>query len=360
MAMDEPALIEVHALKKHFPVKGSGWGSKRQYVRALDGVDLRLISGETLGVVGESGSGKSTLGRTIVRLETETAGEIRFEGESLASLRGERFRAFRQAVQMVFQDPYSSLNPRMTVGEALAEPLRTHGLARGAGDARDQVAELLRRVGLQPEMASAHPHAFSGGQRQRIGIARALGLRPRVLICDEAVSALDVSVQAQILNLFNQLKRELSLTYLFISHDLSVIRYIADRVAVMYLGQIVELAPAASLFAEPLHPYSRALIAARPSRRAERAGPRTVLTGEIPSPINPPAGCRFHTRCPDALPQCREQVPELVKISEQRWARCIRVTPLPATRSGSAAPSESAPLASIPTGGRAIAMERPC
>lgn len=317
----EQPLIEVRHLKKHFPVKGSGWGRQRQYVRALDGIDLQLLRGETLGVVGESGSGKSTLGRTIVRLEAETAGEVRFDGKLVSTLNGEGFRAFRQAVQMVFQDPYSSLNPRMTVGEAIAEPLRTHRLAGSASAARERVADLLRRVGLQPEMASAHPHAFSGGQRQRIGIARALGLNPRVLICDEAVSALDVSVQAQILNLLERLKRDLGLAYLFISHDLGVVRHVSDRVAVMYRGRIVEMATRDALFAAPGHPYTQLLLAAAPAPhpRARRA----PGAGSVPAEVAPPeGGCAFAPRCPLASARCAAEAPALTSRDGARLVAC--------------------------------------
>ena len=316
------ALLEVRGLKKYFGLKKSLFQRQRKYVHALDGIDVDLMEGETLSVVGESGSGKSTLGRTIVRLEQATAGSIRYQGRDLSGLHGAQAQEFRQQIQMVFQDPYASLNPRLTVGHALAEPMLVHRKAESRAAARQAVGELLLRVGLRPEMASSYPFAFSGGQRQRIGIARALSLSPRVLICDEAVSALDVSVQSQILNLFNQLKKDLGLTYLFITHDLAVVRYMSDRVMVMYLGQVVELAPRDAFFKRRLHPYTRALISAAPIASTGVREPKVILHGEIPNAIDPPAGCRFHTRCPNVMKDCRHLEPQLREIEPGHHVRC--------------------------------------
>ncbi len=316
------ALLEVRGLKKYFGLKKSLFQRERKYVHALDGIDVDLMEGETLSVVGESGSGKSTLGRTIVRLEQATAGSIRYQGRDLSGLHGAQAQEFRQQIQMVFQDPYASLNPRLTVGHALAEPMLVHRKAENRVAARQAVGELLLRVGLRPEMASSYPFAFSGGQRQRIGIARALSLSPRVLICDEAVSALDVSVQSQILNLFNQLKKDLGLTYLFITHDLAVVRYMSDRVMVMYLGQVVELAPRDAFFKRRLHPYTRALISAAPIASTGVREPKVILHGEIPNAIDPPAGCRFHTRCPNVMKDCRHLEPQLREIEPGHHVRC--------------------------------------
>ena len=316
------ALLEIRGLKKHFALKKRMFQRQARYVHALDGIDLDLLEGETLGVVGESGSGKSTLGRAIVRLEVPTAGQIRFEGRDVGMVRGADRQLLRERIQMVFQDPYASLNPRLSVGHALAEPMLVHGKLAGRKAAAQAVGELLRQVGLRPEMAASYPHAFSGGQRQRIGIARALALGPKILICDEAVSALDVSVQSQILNLFNKLKKELDLTYLFITHDLSVVRYVSDRVMVMYLGQVVELAPRDPFFARRLHPYTRALISAAPIASTAAREERIVLQGEIPSAIDPPAGCRFHTRCPQVMDACRRLEPELREIEPRHFVRC--------------------------------------
>ena len=316
------ALLEIRGLKKYFGLKKSFLQRERGYVHALDGIDVDLMQGETLSVVGESGSGKSTLGRTIVRLETPTEGSVRFEGQDISQLRGQGAQRLRQNVQMVFQDPYASLNPRLSVGHALAEPMLVHGKVQNRHEAREAVSQLLERVGLRPEMANSYPFAFSGGQRQRIGIARALSLGPKVLICDEAVSALDVSVQSQILNLFNQLKRDLGLTYLFITHDLAVVRYISDRVMVMYLGQVVELAPRDAFFEKRLHPYSRALISAAPLASTRRREPKIILQGEIPNAINPPSGCRFHTRCPQATAVCQAVEPALREIEPGHHVRC--------------------------------------
>ncbi|MEO7241451.1 MAG: oligopeptide/dipeptide ABC transporter ATP-binding protein [Variovorax sp.] len=316
------ALLEIRGLKKYFGLKRPMFQRAHQYVHALDGIDLDLCEGETLSVVGESGSGKSTLGRTVVRLENPTEGTIRYQGQDVRSLRGARAQEYRQQIQMVFQDPYASLNPRLTVGHAIAEPMLVHHKAPDRRAAKHAVGELLKRVGLRPEMASSYPFAFSGGQRQRIGIARALSLNPKILICDEAVSALDVSVQSQILNLFNQLKTELGLTYLFITHDLSVVRHISDRVMVMYLGQVVELAPREAFFTRRLHPYSKALIAAAPIASTAPREARILLQGEIPNAIDPPAGCRFHTRCPLVMDRCRESQPELREIELGHHVRC--------------------------------------
>ena len=316
------ALLEIRRLTKHFPLAKGLFQKQTRFVHALDGVDLDLMEGETLGVVGESGSGKSTLGRVIVRLEEPTSGEVRFMGQDLTGLRGAERQAFRQRIQMVFQDPYASLNPRLSVGHALAEPMLVHGKVAGRKEAAAAVGALLEQVGLQPEMASSYPHAFSGGQRQRLGIARALSLKPKILICDEAVSALDVSVQSQILNLFNKLKRELDLTYLFITHELSVVRYVSDRVMVMYLGQVVELAPRDAIFTRRLHPYTRALISAAPIASTAPREARTILQGEIPSAIDPPPGCRFHTRCPKVMDVCKQVEPALAEIEPRHFVRC--------------------------------------
>jgi oligopeptide transport system ATP-binding protein len=273
-------------------------------------VDFTLHAGETLALVGESGSGKSTIGRLILRLIEPTAGQVEIDGKALFALKPKALRALRRDVQIIFQDPYGSLNPRMTVGAMLAEPLRLHGLASGRA-VEGAVADLMRLVGLQPDQANRYPHEFSGGQRQRVGIARALAVQPRIIVCDEAVSALDVSIQAQIVNLLADLRKARGLAYLFISHDLAIVRHIADRVAVLYLGRIVELAPAAELFANPRHPYTRALLSAIPTPDPTARRERTLLTGEPPSPINLPGGCSFHPRCPFAVERCRTETPAL-------------------------------------------------
>ncbi len=298
-------LLELEGVARHFPVRDA-LGRRRGAVRAVDGVSLAVAPGEVLAVVGESGCGKSTLGRLMLRLEEPDAGAVRFGGEDLRALPAAALRARRRHLQMIFQDPYASLDPRMTVGQAVAEPLRLHGIVPRAGEG-ERVAGLLRRVGLRPEHAGRWPHEFSGGQRQRIAIARALASGPRLIVGDEPVSALDVSVQAQVINLLQDLIRELGLAFVLISHDLAVVRHVADRVAVMYLGQIVEQGPAEQVFGDPRHPYTRALLASVPG-----AGTRgAVLTGDLPSPINPPAACRFHTRCPHAENVCRATAPPL-------------------------------------------------
>jgi oligopeptide/dipeptide ABC transporter ATP-binding protein len=291
-------LLEVQDLKVWFPITGGILRRRTGWVRAVDGVTFTIRRGETLGLVGESGSGKTTIGRTIVRITSPMEGAVRMDGVDLLSLHGETLRKRRRKFQMVFQDPYSSLDPRQTVGDILAEPLRVHGLAGGGGRTK-RVAELLELVGLDPAFVERYPHEFSGGQRQRIGIARALAVEPDLIVCDEPISALDVSIQAQVINLLERLQGELGLTYLFIAHDLAVVRHIADRVAVLYLGKIVEIAPSDILYSDPRHPYTVALLSAVPvpDAAAERSRRRIILKGDIPSPSDPPSGCRFHTRC---------------------------------------------------------------
>ncbi|MBN9266173.1 MAG: dipeptide ABC transporter ATP-binding protein [Hyphomicrobium sp.] len=322
-ATDE--VLRVSDLKVHFPIM-SGVLFKREIatVKAVDGVSFALNRGETLGLVGESGCGKSTTGLAVLRMLTPTAGRILFEGADIAKHDAAAMRAVRRRMQMVYQDPYGSLNPRMTVRDIILEPLEVHGLANDRPAARARVDELLRLVGLLPDMADRYPHEFSGGQRQRIGIARALALEPTLIVCDEPVSALDVSIQAQVVNLFMDLQERLGLTYLFIAHDLAVVRHISDRIAVMYLGRIVEIARRDELYARPLHPYTQALLAAVPvaDPEVEAARPRMIVTGEVPSALRPPPGCRFHTRCPSAMPVCKTIDPELTDLSNGRAVAC--------------------------------------
>jgi len=305
--MSEP-LLRVEDLRVHFPVRSGVLARVTAAVKAVDGVSFEIAPGETLGLVGESGCGKTTVGRSLLRLLEPTAGRVFFDGREVTGMQGGELRKLRRDMQMVFQDPYSSLNPRMTVGEIVGEAMRVHGLARGR-ELEERVASVLDRVGLSPDFRHRYPHEFSGGQRQRIGVARALALEPRLIVCDEAVAALDVSIQAQILNLLQDLQDELSLTYLFISHDLNVVRHLADRIAVMYLGRIVETAESDALFADPRHPYTQALISANPVPDPDAVVETVTLEGEVPSPLDPPSGCAFHPRCPRVMDVCSAVAP---------------------------------------------------
>jgi len=323
-------LLEVEDLQKHFPVtRGIIFQKQIASVKAVDGVTFTVSAGETLGVVGESGCGKSTTGRCVLRLIEPTAGEIWFEGRNVTALDRTALRALARDMQIIFQDPYASLNPRMTVSQILTEPLALHGLVPPARR-RERVEELLRLVGLEPRFARRYPHEFSGGQRQRIAIARALAVEPKLVICDEPVSALDVSIRSQILNLLRDLQDRLKLAYIFVSHDLAVVKHIADRVAVMNLGTIVETAAAEALFAAPRHPYSRALLSAIPVPKPKAKRSRIVLQGELPSALNPPQGCRFHTRCPYVIGRCRSEVPQLSEDGTGHATACHRTAELPA------------------------------
>jgi oligopeptide transport system ATP-binding protein len=317
------SLVEVKDLYKYFPIHAGLMSRHVADVRAVDGVSFSIREGETLGLVGESGSGKTTIGRLLLRLLPATKGEIVFENRDVLAMKRNEIRRLRRSVQIIFQDPFASLNPRMSIGEIIAEPLRIHGIASGkAAEAR--VRELLALVGLQPYHANRYPHEFSGGQRQRVGIARALAVDPRFIVCDEPVSALDVSIQAQVINLLEDLQEKFGLTYLFIAHDLSVVRHISTRVAVMYVGKIVELADRDALYQTPLHPYTQALLSAIPipDPVLEKRRKRIVLTGDIPSPVNPPPGCRFHTRCPVAFERCKTEEPALREYAPGHFAAC--------------------------------------
>ena len=320
----QPAtLLRVEGLRKHFPIMKGVFRRQVGSVKAVDGLDFEIFEGETLGLVGESGCGKSTAGRVILKLYPATAGRVEFKGQDISKLEGDALRRMRPRMQMVFQDPQDSLNPRMTVGSIISEPILEHGVAKGS-ERRERVESLLQAVGLNPHYTNRYPHEFSGGQRQRIGIARALALNPEFIVCDEPIAALDVSIQAQVVNLLEDLQSELGLTYLFISHDLSMIRHIADRVAVMYLGKIVELASSTTLYREPLHPYTRALLSAVPIHdpELEEKRERIILTGDVPSPANPPSGCGFRTRCPVAKPECAHSEPEWRELRPGHRVAC--------------------------------------
>ncbi len=314
-------LLEVENLKKYFPVRGGIFGKTTAHVKAVDGVSFTLRKGETLGLVGESGSGKSTTGRAILRLIEPSGGRVRFDGQDVLTLGKKDLRALRRRMQIIFQDPYASLNPRMTVGSIVGEPFAIHKIASGEERAH-RVEALLMRVGLSADQMRRYPHEFSGGQRQRIGVARALALNPEFIIGDEPVSALDVSVQAQVINLLEDLQKEFGLSYLIIAHDLSVVRHISHRIAVMYLGKIVEIADNEALYGDPLHPYTEALLSAVPVPDPRRKRKRIVLMGDIPSPINPPSGCVFHTRCPIAEARCKTELPELRTLPDGRMLAC--------------------------------------
>ncbi len=320
-AGDPNVLLEVNNLVKHFPIKGGVLRRTVAHVKAVDGVSFFIRRGETLGLVGESGCGKTTTGRTVLRLERATAGEVLFEGKDVLKAGRKQLKALRRDMQIVFQDPYASLDPRLTIGESVAEGLVIHRIGTAA-ERRERVREVLARVGLHASQMSRFPHEFSGGQRQRIGIARALIMEPKLIVCDEPVSALDVSIQSQVLNLLKNLQREFGLTYLFIAHNLAVVEHISDRVGVMYLGKVVELAGRDDLFREPLHPYTRALISAIPHPDPTRRRERIVLQGDVPSPINPPAGCRFHPRCWIARDICKEQEPAFEEKKKGHWVAC--------------------------------------
>jgi len=335
MSANNSTLLSIRDLKVHFDLGGGGLLDKllgknpeKRVVKAVDGVSLEIYEQETLGLVGESGCGKSTLGRAILRLTEPTAGQVFYRDRDLAHLSQRQLREQRRHLQIIFQDPYASLNPRMTVGQIVGEPLETFRLARGR-EVEKRVQELLETVGLSKRFVKRYPHEFSGGQRQRIGIARALAVDPDFIVADEPISALDVSIQAQIMNLLDRLRREKNLTYLFISHDLRAIRHVSDRVAVMYLGKLVEIAEAKSIYKEPLMPYTKALISAVPvpDPQVEATRQRIMLEGDVPSPINPPSGCPFHTRCPYAIDVCKDVVPSLVEIKPSHFAACIRISP---------------------------------
>jgi oligopeptide transport system ATP-binding protein len=317
----DSSLLKIEGLKKYFPIQGGIFSKTVGYVKAVDGVSFHVDKGEIMGLVGESGCGKTTVGRLILRLYEPTAGEIYFEGANISKLSGHEMRNARKILQIIFQDPYGSLNPRMTIGDIIGEPLLIHNIAKGK-EREQRVADILETVGMSPRYMKRYPHEFSGGQRQRIGIARALALNPKLIVCDEPVSALDVSIQAQVINLLEDLQGKFGFTYLFIAHDLSVIKHISDRVAVMYLGKIVELANTEELYGNPLHPYTEALLSAVPIPDPSLNRKRIVLEGDVPSPINPPSGCHFRTRCKYAKKICIEEEPPLIELARGHYVAC--------------------------------------
>jgi len=326
MSKNNNTLVEVQDLTVYFPVHvGSILKRKIGNIKAVDGINFRIAQGETMGLVGESGSGKTTTGQAILQIDQPTGGKIFFEGEEVTGLSKKEIRQLRRSMQMIFQDPFGSLNPRMKVGNIIGEPLKVHNMAKSKAEYRDRVTELLLVVGLDPAMGERYPHEFSGGQRQRIGVARALAVRPRFIVCDEPVSALDVSIQAQIINLLEELQEQFNLTYLFIAHDLAVVRHISDRIAVMYLGEIVEIASRVDLYRNPFHPYTRALLAAvpipNPTLEAQRE--HILIHGEIPSPLNPPSGCHFHPRCLEAKAECSVQIPTMKEVVPGHFVTCL-------------------------------------
>jgi oligopeptide transport system ATP-binding protein len=320
-------LLKVENLVKSFPIYGGLFGLEKAAVKAVQGVSFEIQKGETLGLVGESGCGKSTLGRCLIRLIDTTSGKIEFNGRDITHTKGKELRSLRRKMQIIFQDPYASLNPRMTIGALLEEPLIIHGICDSEKDRKDRIKQLIETVGLRPEVLSRYPHEFSGGQRQRVGIARALAVDPELIICDEPVSALDVSIQAQVINLLMDLQQKMGLTYIFIAHDLKVVEHVSTRVAVMYLGKIVEMAEANDLYLQPQHPYTKALLSAIPvpDPHPPNKENRIILAGDVPSPINPPRGCQFHPRCPSAIIECQSIVPQLETRLSDHSAACIRL-----------------------------------
>jgi oligopeptide transport system ATP-binding protein len=326
MTTENEILLRVENLKKYFPITRGVFQRHVGDIKAVDGISFFVRRGETLGLVGESGCGKTTTGRTILQLYRPTEGQVYFEGQDLSVTKGEQLRRMRRRMQMIFQDPYASLNPRMTIGSIVGEPLEVHNIAKGK-EKRERVQELLRLVGLNPYFINRYPHEFSGGQRQRIGVARALALNPLFIVCDEPVSSVDVSIQAQIVNLLEDLQAQFDMAYLFIAHDLSMVRHISDRVAVMYLGKIVELTGRAELYENPLHPYTQALLSAVPipDPVVEERRQRTILEGDVPSPANPPEGCNFNPRCPVVMDICKKEEPEFKEVGGEHWAACHRV-----------------------------------
>lgn len=321
--MSEKKLVEIRGLTKEFAAGSSTWSRRKNVVHAVSGVDLDIYEGETLALVGESGCGKSTLGRLILNLIEPTAGTVTFDGKVMQELKQEEMRQLRKEMQLIFQDPYASLNPRWSIRDIVAEPLETHKVYKTAAETTERVKELVKKCGIRPEFINRYPHQFSGGQRQRVGIARALALNPRLIVCDEPVSALDVSIQAQVLNLLADLQTEFKLTYLFISHDLSVVRYLSDRVCVMFLGKICEIGNTKDVYEDPKHPYTRFLLEAVPKPDPTiRKEDKNMLIGEIPSPVNPPSGCRFHTRCPYASERCSQEEPLMREVAPGRIAAC--------------------------------------